>query len=55
MAKRDPWSRTARRRRIPLQLAQKQEVLEMLDVGKRLEYLDDATRRLEQSRPAAKP
>lgn len=40
---------------IPLQLAQKQEVLEMLDVGKRLEYLDDATRRLEQSRPAAKP
>jgi ATP-dependent Lon protease len=36
---------------IPLQLAQKQEVLEILDVRKRLEYLDVATSKLEQAGP----
>jgi ATP-dependent Lon protease len=33
----------------PLRLEQKQQVLEMLDVGKRLEYVDAATRELEQA------
>jgi ATP-dependent Lon protease len=33
----------------PLRLEQKQEVLEILDVGKRLEYVDAATRELEQA------
>jgi ATP-dependent Lon protease len=33
----------------PLRLEQKQEVLEMLDVGKRLEYVDAATKELEQA------
>jgi ATP-dependent Lon protease len=33
----------------PLRLEQKQEVLEMLDVGERLEYVDAVTRELEQA------
>jgi ATP-dependent Lon protease len=37
----------------PLQLAQKQQVLEMLDVRKRLEYLEAATRELESASPAS--
>jgi ATP-dependent Lon protease len=39
---------------IPLQLAQKQQVLEMLDVHKRCEYLDTLTRELESASPASR-
>lgn len=38
----------------PLQLAQKQEVLELLDVRRRLEYVDAATRELERAGPTSK-